>query len=60
MIVSQFEAHGCFKEIQRGRTSPGRSSDLLNYQLEAKLSCPGDATVAKKRKTTARSSDNAE
>ncbi len=50
VIVAQLEAHGCFKEIQRGRTSPGRSTDVINYQLEAKLSCPGDATPAKKRK----------
>ena len=60
VIVSQLEAHGCFKEIQRGKTSPGRSAEVLNYQLEAKLSCPGDATGTKKRKTTTRSSDNVE
>lgn len=51
VIVSQLEAHGCFKEIQRGRTSPGRSADTLSYQLEAKLICPGDTTGAKKKKT---------
>ena len=57
VIVSQLEAHGCFREIQRGRTSPGRSAELLNYQLEAKLSCPGD-TVKKKKTTTRSSSDD--
>jgi general secretion pathway protein L len=57
VIVSQLEAHGCFKEIQRGRTSPGRSAEVLNYQLEAKLSCPGDATATKKKKPV-RSSDD--
>lgn len=56
VIVSQLEAHGCFKEIQRGRTSPGRNAETLNYQVEAKLMCPGDTTGAKKKKTV-RSSD---
>lgn len=51
VIVAQLEAHGCFKEIQRGRTSPSRNADQINYQLEAKLQCPGDASP-KKRKTT--------
>jgi general secretion pathway protein L len=60
LIVAQLEAHGCFKEIQRGRTSPGRTADTLNYQLEAKLMCPGDTTGAKKKKTTTRSSDGDE
>ena len=59
VIVTQLEAHGCFKEIQRGQTRPGRSADTLNYQLEAKLSCPGDGAPAKKKKPvrTAESAD---
>jgi general secretion pathway protein L len=48
-IVAKLEAHGCFREIQRGRTSPGRSNDELNYQIEAKVQCPGEGP-AKKRK----------
>ena len=56
VIVSQLEAHGCFKEIQRGRTSPGRSAETLNYQLEAKVTCPGDVSATKKKKTV-RSAD---
>jgi general secretion pathway protein L len=56
VIVTQLESHGCFKEIQRGRTSPGRSTETLNYQLEAKLTCPGDVSLTKKKKTV-RSSD---
>jgi general secretion pathway protein L len=55
VIVSQLEAHGCFKEIQRGRTSPGRTADTLNYQLEAKVTCPGD--VGAKKKKTVRSAE---
>jgi general secretion pathway protein L len=55
-VVARLEAHGCFKEIQRGRTAPGRTSEVLNYQIEAKLSCPGES-AAKKRKNTKSSSD---
>ncbi len=51
-IVTKLEAHGCFADIERGRTSPGRSNDQINYQLEAKIRCPGEATPAKKKKKT--------
>jgi general secretion pathway protein L len=50
-IVTKLEAHGCFADIERGRTSPGRSTDQINYQLEAKIRCPGEAAPAKKKKT---------
>ena len=56
VIVSKLEAHGCFREIQRGRTSSGRTPDQLNYQLEAKLQCPGEVS-GKKRKTKASSDE---
>jgi general secretion pathway protein L len=49
VVVAKLESHGCFREIQRGRTSPGRSADQINYQIEAKLQCPGEG-IAKKRK----------
>jgi general secretion pathway protein L len=54
-IVSQLESHGCFRDIQRGKTSPGRTGDQVSYQIEAKVQCPGEAT-AKKRKS--KSSDD--
>jgi general secretion pathway protein L len=54
-IVTQLEAHGCFREIQRGKTSPGRNTEQVNYQIEAKVQCPGEVT-AKKRKSVG--SDN--
>jgi len=54
-IVTQLEAHGCFREIQRGRTSPGRSAEQVNYQIEAKVQCPGEGTAKKKKP---KSSDN--
>ncbi len=54
-ITSALEAHGCFNDLTRGRTSPGRSADQVNYQLEAKVLCPGDAQAKKKKKV--RSSD---
>ena len=37
VIVAQLEAHGCFKEIQRGRTSPGRNAEQINYQSRPSL-----------------------
>ena len=49
-VVSQLEAHGCFRDIQRGKTSPGRTGEQVSYQIEAKVQCPGEATT-KKRKT---------
>jgi len=52
VVVSKLEAQGCFREIQRGRTSPGRNAEQLNYQLEAKLGCPGDTVAKKKPKPT--------
>jgi general secretion pathway protein L len=54
-IVTQLEAHGCFREIQRGKTSPGRNTEQVNYQIEAKVQCPGEAPAKKKK---AKSSDN--
>ncbi|HEX2677457.1 MAG TPA: pilus assembly protein PilM [Polyangiales bacterium] len=48
-IVNKLEEHGCFKEIERGKTSPGRTTDQLNYQIEAKIRCPGEAAVVKKK-----------
>jgi general secretion pathway protein L len=56
VVVARLEAHGCFKEIQRGRTAPGRTAEQLNYQIEAKMQCPGEG-VAKKRKSTKSSSN---
>jgi general secretion pathway protein L len=55
-IVEKLETHGCFRDIQRGRTSPGRTTDQVNYQIEAKLLCPGDGVQKKKHKN--KSSDN--
>ena len=54
-IVTQLKAHGCFKDIQRGRTSTGRTAEQINYQIEAKVQCPGEAQT-KQRKT--KSTDN--
>jgi general secretion pathway protein L len=46
-IVTKLEAHGCFVDIERGRTSPGRTANEINYQLEAKVACPGEAPTKK-------------
>jgi hypothetical protein len=50
-IVARLESHGCFMEIARGRTSAGRSVDQISYQLESKVSCPGEGAQGKKHKT---------
>ena len=55
-VVAKLEAHGCFREIQRGRTSPGRTAEDVNYQIEAKLQCPGEGST-KKRKTKSSSDE---
>ncbi|HET8937589.1 MAG TPA: hypothetical protein VFN67_29300 [Polyangiales bacterium] len=54
-IVTQLEAHGCFKDIQRPRTTSGRSAEQINYTIEAKVQCPGEGATKKKK---AKSSDN--
>ena len=51
-VVAKLEAHGCFRDIQRGRTSPGRTADQINYQIEAKLQCPGEGPAKKRKKTS--------
>jgi general secretion pathway protein L len=56
VIVSQLEAHGCFRDIQRGRTSPGRNAEQVSYQIEATVQCPGEGTP-KKRKTKSSSNE---
>jgi general secretion pathway protein L len=51
-VVAKLEAHGCFRDIQRGRTSPGRTADQINYQIEAKLQCPGEGPAKKRKKAS--------
>ncbi|MEY4576953.1 MAG: hypothetical protein RL701_1656 [Pseudomonadota bacterium] len=55
-IVSQLEVHGCFRDINRGKTSPGRTGDQVNYQIEAKVQCPGEGNP-KRRNTRTASAD---
>jgi general secretion pathway protein L len=50
-IVARLEQHGCFAEIERGRTSSGRIAGTISYQVESKVACPGEATQSKKHKT---------
>ncbi len=57
-IVSLLESQGCFRDIQLGRTSPVPGQDLINYQLEAKVQCPGEGPLEKKKKTGGDSSSD--
>lgn len=48
-LVSRLEEHPCFKDIDRGKTTPARGQDVVNYQLEAVVQCPGDEPPGKKK-----------
>jgi general secretion pathway protein L len=50
-IVSQLEAHGCFRQIELGRTNPIPGQDLINFQLEAVVQCPGEVPPDAKKST---------
>ncbi len=41
-IAANFEQVRCFREIDRGPTSPA-PNEGLNYRLEGEIQCPGDA-----------------
>jgi general secretion pathway protein L len=56
-IVSLLEQQGCFRDIQLGRTSPVPGQQLINYQLEAVVQCPGEGPVDKKKKKSAESEE---
>jgi hypothetical protein len=50
-IVAKLETQGCFRDIQLGRTNPVPGQDLINYQLEAVVQCPGEGPLEKKKKS---------
>lgn len=54
-LTAQLEKNECFKEIKKGRTSPGREPNRINYQIEASLQCPVGEAPAKAQ--TVRRSD---
>lgn len=51
-VAAKLEEHDCFHDIERGRTTPARGGDSINYQLEAVIRCGGDPTPKKSKKTS--------
>ncbi len=49
-MVEALEGHPCFHDIERGKTTPARGKERINYQIEATLRCPGDGIAKKKGK----------
>jgi general secretion pathway protein L len=48
-VVTQLEKHDCFDEVEKGKTTPARDRQRINYQIEAVIRCPGDARPQTKR-----------
>ena len=48
------EERQCFREIERGPTTPGPGGQGLNYQLEAKLRCPNAPAAERGRRRRSR------
>ncbi len=55
-VAAKLEAHECFGDVKKGRTTTARDKERINYQLEAVIQCPGDAS-AKSSKKNRRKSD---
>ncbi len=41
-IAANLESHECFRDLEKGPTSPGPQNEGLNYRLEVNIVCPGD------------------
>lgn len=41
-IAANLESHECFRDLEKGPTSPGQNNEGLNYRLEVNIQCPGD------------------
>jgi hypothetical protein len=54
-VVTHLEKHDCFNEVEKGKTTPARDKQRINYQIEAVVRCPGDARPQKKRSSRRRS-----
>lgn len=49
-VVSTLEKHGCFRDIELGKTGPATGADRINYQIEAIVQCAGEGSSAGKKK----------
>jgi general secretion pathway protein L len=47
-VAEALAKHPCFGEVKKGKTSPAREANRINYQLETSIRCPGDAPKSKK------------
>lgn len=47
-VAAKLEQHDCLHDIERGRTTPSRGQENINYQLEAVIRCSGDPAPPKK------------
>lgn len=54
-IAATLEAHECFTEVEKGRTSPAPRNEGLNYQIEVSIRCPGAAPEAEDEDDSRRS-----
>jgi len=52
-VAAKLEQHECFHAIERGRTTPARGGDSINYQLEAVIRCGGAPATKKSKKSSA-------
>ncbi|MFK8002989.1 MAG: type IV pilus biogenesis protein PilM [Polyangiales bacterium] len=41
-VAANLESHECFRDLEKGPTSPGQNNEGLNYRLEVNIQCPGD------------------
>lgn len=51
-VAAKLEQHDCFHDIERGRTTPARGGDSINYQIEAVIRCGGAPAPKKSKNTT--------
>jgi general secretion pathway protein L len=49
-VVTRLREHGCFREIELGKTTPANDKERINYQIEATLQCAGEASATPPKK----------
>jgi hypothetical protein len=41
-LVGELSKHPCFRDNEKGKTSPARGEDMIQYTIEAVVQCPGE------------------
>lgn len=54
-IAANLDENPCFREIEKGPTSPAAGTERLNYRLEVTVQCPGDEPVVAESRSRRRS-----